>query len=195
MLLLAPWALPHVWRQSRALAVLMVAPLVTLLLFYSKYTQFEGGYSFGPRYLIPGLWLTGLTVGFVMKDGSPMLRRMAMTLVLAGAAVNVIGLATSPLEDMAGGRYYDERFGYRLDYNPIQGQLELLVKYPLGSDPGADRPWFRSLVRVPAQGRRIHHVARDRRRTRGGRMRGLRLAPEAKPGRRRRLVACRVVTI
>jgi hypothetical protein len=146
VVLLAPWALPRVWKQSRALAVLMVAPLAILLAFYAKYTQFEGGYSFGPRYLIPGLWLLGLTLGIVVRDGSKRVRSVALALVLAGATVNVIGLATSPLEDMAGGRYYDERFDYRLDYNPLQGQLGLLVKY--ASDPapapigrGFDR-WF-----------------------------------------------------
>jgi len=80
---------------------------LALLAFYSRYTLFEGGYSFGPRYLIPGIWLLGLTLGFVVKDGSVRLRRVALALVLAGAVVNLIGLATSPLEDMAGGRYYD----------------------------------------------------------------------------------------
>jgi hypothetical protein len=145
-LLLAPWALPRVWKHSRALAVLMLAPLAVLLAFYSKYTQFEGGYSFGPRYLIPGIWLLGLTLAFVVRDGSPALRRMAGVLVLAGALVNVIGLATSPLEDMAGGRYYDERQNYRLEYNPLQGQLGLLVKYATDPAPapigrGFDR-WF-----------------------------------------------------
>jgi hypothetical protein len=124
----------------------MVAPLAILLAFYSKYTQFEAGYSFGPRYLIPGLWLLGLTFGIAVRDGSKRIRAIALALVLAGATVNVIGLATSPLEDMAGGRYYDERFDYRLDYNPLQGQLGLLLKY--ASDPkpapiglGFDR-WF-----------------------------------------------------
>jgi hypothetical protein len=146
VLLLAPWALPRVWRQSRALAVLMIAPLAILLAFYSKYTQFEGGYSFGPRYLIPGLWLLGLTLGVVVRDGSKRIRAAALALVLAGATVNAIGLATSPLEDMAGGRYYDERFDYRLDYNPLQGQLGLLLKYASDSKPapiglGFDR-WF-----------------------------------------------------
>jgi hypothetical protein len=146
ILFLAPWALLIVWRRSPALALLMVAPITALLLFYSKYTQFEGGYSFGPRYLLPGIWLLGLTMAFVWKDGSRRLRALAAVLVLAGTAVNVIGLATSPLEDMAGGRYYDERFNYRLDYNPLRGQLGLLVKY--ASDPapapiglGFDR-WF-----------------------------------------------------
>jgi hypothetical protein len=146
VLLLAPWGLARVWRQSRALAVLMAAPLVVLLAFYSRYTLFEGGYSFGPRYLIPGIWLLGLTLGFVIRDGSPRLRTVAGALVLAGALVNVIGLATSPLEDMAGGRYYDAQLRYRLDYNPIQGQLGLLVKYASDLRPapiglGFDR-WF-----------------------------------------------------
>lgn len=146
VLLLAPWALPRAWRASRAFTVLAVAPLVALLLFYSRYTLFEGGYSFGPRYLIPGIWLLGLTFGFVVKEGSARLRTIAVALVLAGALVNVIGLATSPLEDMAGGRYYDERLNYRLDYNPLQGQLGLLVKYASDPNPapigrGFDR-WF-----------------------------------------------------
>jgi hypothetical protein len=146
VLLLAPWSLPRVWRRSRALAVLMVAPLVALLGFYSRYTLFEGGYSFGPRYLIPGIWLLGLSFGFVVKEGSERVRTIALALVMAGALVNVIGLATSPLEDMAGGRYYDERLHYRLDYNPLEGQLGLLVKYATDPAPapigrGFDR-WF-----------------------------------------------------
>jgi hypothetical protein len=146
VLLLAPWALPRVWRRSRALAVLMVAPLVALLAFYSRYTLFEGGYSFGPRYLIPGIWLLGLSFGFVVKEGSGRIRTIALALAMAGALVNVIGLATSPLEDMAGGRYYDERLHYRLDYNPLEGQLGLLVKYATDPAPapigrGFDR-WF-----------------------------------------------------
>jgi len=146
VLLLAPFALPHVWRRSRALAVLMVAPLLVLLVFYAKYTQFDGGYSFGPRYLIPGIWLLGLTLGFALEYGSRTLRTVAGALVLAGALVNAIGLATSPLEDMAGGRYYDQQFNYRLDYNPLQGQLGLLLKYATDAKPapigrGFDR-WF-----------------------------------------------------
>ncbi len=146
VLLVAPCALPRVWRRSRALAVLMVAPLVVLLLFYARYTLFDGGYSFGPRYLIPGIWLLGLTMGFVLEHGSARLQTTAFALVLAGTLVNAIGLATSPLEDMAGGRYYDERFNYRLDYNPLEGQLGLLLKYATDSKPapigrGFDR-WF-----------------------------------------------------
>lgn len=146
VLLLAPWGLVRAWHRSPALAALMTAPLLALLAFYSRYTLFEGGYSFGPRYLIPGIWLLGLTLGFVVKDGSVRLRRVALALVLAGAVVNLIGLATSPLEDMAGGRYYDERLTYRLDYNPLEGQLGLLVKYATDPTPapigrGFDR-WF-----------------------------------------------------
>ena len=146
ILLLAPWGVMRARRRSPALSVLMMTPLVVLLGFYSHYTLFEGGYSFGPRYLIPGIWMLGLTLGFVVKDGSPQLRRVALALVLAGAVVNVIGLATSPLEDMAGGRYYDERLTYRLDYNPLEGQLGLLAKYATDPNPapigrGWDR-WF-----------------------------------------------------
>jgi hypothetical protein len=146
VILVAPFALPQVWRRSRALAVLMVAPLMVLVLFYARYAQFDGGYSFGPRYMIPGIFLLGLTLGFVLESGSARLRTVALGLVLAGTLVNAIGMATSPLEDMAGGRYYDEQYKYRLDYNPLEGQLGLLLKYATDEKPapigrGFDR-WF-----------------------------------------------------
>lgn len=145
-LLLASWGLPRIWRQNRGLAVVLGgAPLVSLL-FFSRYTQFEGGYAFGPRYLVPGMMLLACAVGVVLREGSGTQRKLLLALCLAGMLVNVIGLATSPLEDMASGKYYDEQFNYRLDYSPLAGQGALLVKYlsdaaPAAIGRGFDR-WF-----------------------------------------------------
>lgn len=145
-ILLAGWGIPRLWRENRGLAVVMAAAPLLMLLFYARYTQFDGGYSFGPRYLVPSLFLLSLGCGVVLRSGSRLLRKLLITLFVLGATVNLIGLATSPLEDMAGGKYYDQNFNYRLDYSPLLGQGALLAKYfadpapaPIGR--GWDR-WF-----------------------------------------------------
>jgi hypothetical protein len=60
--------------------------------------------------------------------------------------VQGISLATSFLEDQAGGSYYDAQWNYRMDYSPLGSQTKLLWKYlttsqsaPMGL--GFDR-WF-----------------------------------------------------
>jgi len=145
-LLLAGWGLPRLWRENRGLTVVMGATPLVMLLFYSRYTQYDGGYSFGPRYLVPAIFLLCLGVGVVLREGSRLQRKLLFTLFLVGATVNLIGMATSPLEDMATGKYYDQNFNYRLDYSPLLGQGALLAKYladpapaPIGR--GFDR-WF-----------------------------------------------------
>lgn len=144
--LMAIWGLPRLWRQNRGLAVLAGTTPLVMLLFYSTYTQFDGGYSFGPRYLVPSLALLCLGIAVIVREGSSEQRKVLIGLCVLGVLVNMIGMATSPLEDMATGKYYDEKFNYRLDYNPLAGQGALLVKYlsdpapaPIGR--GFDR-WF-----------------------------------------------------
>ena len=58
-IVLALAAVPRLWRdpQWRGLACIATLVPLTYLLFYSTYTQWEGGYCFGPRYLIPPLLL------------------------------------------------------------------------------------------------------------------------------------------
>ncbi len=140
------WAWSRVWRINRGLAFLMISVPVVSLLFYARYSQYEGGYSFGPRYMYSGIILLCLGVGLVLDDGPKTPRYLVHLLFLLGLGVNMIGLATSPLEDMATGKYYDAQFNYRLDYNPLAGQFDLLTKYLASSQPapigrGWDR-WF-----------------------------------------------------
>ena len=145
-ILAALWALPRMWQRNRSLAFLISAVPVASLLLYSKYSQFEGGYSFGPRYLYIGILFLCLALGLAWQEGSATMRKVIVALFVVGLVVNGIGLATSPLEDMATGKYYDEQFNYRLDYNPLAGQLDLLMKYMTSDAPapigrGFDR-WF-----------------------------------------------------
>jgi hypothetical protein len=121
--------LRHVAARDRALAVIAAGAPIVYVLFYATYTQWEGGYCFGPRYLVPALVLLSLAVGPAIAWGSPRLRRLAIGLAVAGCLVNAIGLATNFLEDQVRPErgYYDERFDYRLSHAPLVGQGALLV--------------------------------------------------------------------
>jgi hypothetical protein len=144
--LLALWGLPVLWRRDRGLATIAAISLPLALGFYARYTQWEGGYCFGPRYLVPALLLLSLALGPVLAEAGQSTRAVATFLFVTGVAVQMLGLATSFLEAEVGHHYYNQRFDYRMGYNALAVQGELLVKYLSSHTPariglGFDR-WF-----------------------------------------------------
>ena len=144
-ILLAFLGLPRLWRRDRGLAFVAAAAPVVYLLFFASYTQWEGGYCYGPRYLVPALALLGLGVGPALEAASRKTRFLAMAVFIAGFFVQAIGSATSFLEaDVAGG-YYDAQYNYRMSFSPIAMHIHLLLHYatsgaaPLGR--GFDKWW------------------------------------------------------
>jgi hypothetical protein len=145
-IILALAGLGALWRRDRGLAtVAMVLPLADLL-FFAKYSQWEGGYCVGPRYLVPALVLLCLGLGPILANVGARIKALAVVLLAAGALVQGISLATSFMEDQAPrGHYYDANWTYRLDYS-LAGQVHLFFKYLRSSEParlglGWDR-WF-----------------------------------------------------
>ena len=145
-IILAIFGLRQLWRRNRGLATLAALLPLTGLFFYSKYSQWEGGYCVGPRYLVPGLVLLCLGLGPVLSENRTRIKAVAAALLVAGVMVQGVSLATSFMEDQAPrGRYYDASWTYRLDYS-LSGPVHLFFKY-LGSDEparlglGWDR-WF-----------------------------------------------------
>ena len=144
-ILLAFLGLPRLWRRDRGLAVVAAATPLVYLLFFATYTQWEGGYCYGPRYLIPALALIELGVGPALEAASSKTRLLALAVFAAGLFVQAIGSATSFLEaDIAGG-YYNAQYNYRMSFSPIVMQLHLLAHYatsaaaPIGR--GFDKWW------------------------------------------------------
>jgi hypothetical protein len=142
-------AIPGLVRLAkRNLGLATVAagiPLVSLL-FFSHYSHVEGGYSFGPRYLVPAIAVICLGLGPMLADGAPWTRRTAVVLFLAGFLIQGIGMATSFIEDMATGAYYDANWAYRPDYSPLPRMSRRLYYYLTSPTPapvgrGFDR-WF-----------------------------------------------------
>ena len=150
LVLIAMPAVRRLARVDRGLALLAVAMPVSYLLLYARYTQWEGGYCVGPRYLLPSLPFLLLALGPDLADAGPAAWRRFFALTAAGAVVQSVSLATSFLEDQYAGGYYDQAFNYRIGYVPLYSQSLLFVRYllavvrggpssPLGT--GFDR-WF-----------------------------------------------------
>ena len=133
-------------NRGKGLAVIAAALPVVYLLFYATFTQWEGGFCVGPRYLVPAIAVLCLGLGPMLENARAWIKRLALGLSLAGFAVQAINLATSYFEDQANGNYYDVQFNYRMDYAPLITMSRQLLHYifsplpaPLGH--GFDR-WF-----------------------------------------------------
>jgi hypothetical protein len=116
------------------------------LFFFARYSSWEGGYCVGPRYMVPSIALLCSGLGPILADGKNRFKRIALVLLILGAIVQCITLATSFMEDQAPrGHYYDANWTYRLGYS-LSGQIHLLFKYLRSGQPsrlglGWDR-WF-----------------------------------------------------
>ena len=145
-IILALAGLGALWRRDRGLATIVILLPLANLLFFARYSQWEGGYCVGPRYLVPGLVMLCLGLGPALAPGNARVKALAAVLLAAGALVQGISLATSFMEDQAPrGHYYDANWTYRLSYS-LAGQVHLLFKYLGSSEParlglGWDR-WF-----------------------------------------------------
>jgi hypothetical protein len=145
-ILLAIAGIRKLARLDRGLAVVVGALPLVYLFFYATFTQWEGGFCVGPRYLVPAIAVLCLGLGPMLENGGKGIRRLAIGLSILGFAVQVINLATSFFEDQANGRYYDAHFNYRMDYEPLISMTRQFIHYiksPIPAPPGLgfDR-WF-----------------------------------------------------
>jgi hypothetical protein len=144
--ILALAGLRRLWRLERGVATLAIFFPLLYLLFYARYTQWEGGYCVGPRYMVPSIVLLCVALGPVLTERSALKKRIAVLLLALGAFVQSVSLATSFMEDQVPrGHYYDTNWTYRLSYS-LSGQIHLLLKYMSDAQParlglGWDR-WF-----------------------------------------------------
>ena len=144
---LALWGLRRLWQRNRALAFVACGTPLVYLLFFATYTQWEGGYCYGPRYLVPALALLCLGLGPALDGATRRTRVVAWALFAAGFFVQAIGLATSFIQVEAGGAYYDAAYNYRLSFAPILAQSKMIWFYATSSAPapigqGFDRWWL-----------------------------------------------------
>lgn len=144
---LALLGMRRLWNRERAVATVAAGLPLVYLVFYMRYTQWEGGFCPGPRYLLPFLIVTCLAIGPLLQTGQRCYLRWLLLLTVAGFAVQVITYSTSFLEDqtVSTGAYYDAHLSYRLNYDPLVSQTKRLIEYmngkPAPAGLGFDR-WF-----------------------------------------------------
>src|SRR5207302_1473184 len=83
VLLLAIFGMRRLWSHDRAVGVVSAGLPLVYLVFYMRYTQWEGGVCPGPRYLFPFLILTCLAAGTLLETGQSRVRRWLLVLTVA----------------------------------------------------------------------------------------------------------------
>jgi hypothetical protein len=145
-IVLALFGLRALWQRNRGLAALAVLFPVVELAFYATYSQWEGGYCVGPRYLVPALIFLCLGLGPALALNRAWIKPLAAMLAVAGLVVQALSIATSFMQDQVPrGRYYDANWNYQLGYS-LSGPVHLFFRYLHSSEPaklglGWDR-WF-----------------------------------------------------
>jgi hypothetical protein len=160
--ILALAGLRRLWKLERGVATVAIFFPLIYLVFFARYTQWEGGYCVGPRYMVPSIVLLCAALGPMLAGDGPIhpartadsikinsikiKKGIALLLLVLGAFVQCVSLATSFMEDQVPrGHYYDSDWTYRLGYS-LSGQIHLLWKYLGSGEParlglGWDR-WF-----------------------------------------------------
>ena len=84
MLVFAPvvaLAVPGIFilvKRDRGLAMIAAGLPLAFLLFFSRYSHVEGGYSFGPRYLVPAIAVVSLGLGPMLASRKRWVWRVAL---------------------------------------------------------------------------------------------------------------------
>ncbi|MBZ5557106.1 MAG: hypothetical protein LAO77_07495 [Acidobacteriia bacterium] len=159
-LILAVMGLRTAWRRQRGETACLLAIIAAVMLISGKYLIWHGGYSWGPRYLVPLTplvlllalpWLAG-----ALARGRVWLRGAAFALLVAsGCCVQLLGAAfywdhyvriLVTVQEQTGGAAWSPDFladGYYVpQFSPISGHWWLLRHY-LRDDPDLNRdaPW------------------------------------------------------
>ena len=129
LLVLAGLGAPFLWFRRRPMVVAGFGSLLVYLVFFSRTTQWEGGYCWGPRYVLPAVPLALLACASLYRITIPGLRGMRIVLLAVGLLVQLPAVMTAPYEAIfrAGkGSYYDHQHDYQSSYDAVGWQWSLV---------------------------------------------------------------------
>jgi hypothetical protein len=88
---------PLLWARHRAEAGLLAALIAVSVGFHALYVYYEGGWCWGPRFLVPVTFALLLPAGLLL-DRRPALRPWFLALAIVSGAVQVLGVAVKDQE-------------------------------------------------------------------------------------------------
>ena len=133
VVILGGMGLAGLWKKNRALTIAAAGPMLTYILFYSKYGQWEGGYCYGPRYLLPTIPLLVIAAVPLLNEDHPKWKLIKWSLVamcVLGFLTNLPAVMTSFLEaQRTMWTYYDQEANYQLSHQAALEQYTLTIRY------------------------------------------------------------------
>lgn len=101
LVVLAPFGVRALYRQRRSVAVLIVSLILVRLFFYALWNGWDGGSTWGPRFLVPALPLLFVLIAFAShlpaplegegRGGGRWLRGIVIALAALSIAVEIVG--------------------------------------------------------------------------------------------------------
>ena len=169
VLLLVATRAPQFWRREPAISLGLAVTGLTGLMFYGAYLFPEGGYSHGPRHLVPILPL--LMLPAAGPERRPWPRAATIAVAVTGAAIAVMAVSISFLEDQGiRGDLGSDRFAYYARITPAPGRA--WNQYRLAYIPFAASlttgEWLRSTTLGQGPDVFPYHLMRARRMLPGG---------------------------
>lgn len=135
ILLLALWGAVLLWRKSRAITLFSLAITLSYVLLYGKWYMWHGGYSWGPRFLIPIVpfvtLFAGAAIHAIITKRQTVLAWAAGLLAAISVAVQFLGLLVpfglvqDWLDETVQPLFAPETFT-RLEYSPLIAQWQFL---------------------------------------------------------------------
>ncbi|MCH7505280.1 glycosyltransferase family 39 protein [PVC group bacterium] len=120
-------ALKKFWGTNKHECLLFIIMILQMFLFFSCWVNWEGGTSWGPRYLYPIIFCLILPIGKLMES-SRKWRRLCWGLFMLGFFINSLGVLISFTEYVGYVLKEWDRYGLLLfhpGFSPIYGHLEL----------------------------------------------------------------------
>lgn len=119
------------WRRHRADTLLIAGLVLATLLYYSAWWAWYGGWSWGPRFLVPVLPFLILPIGALLSE-RVWARWALVPLVVAGIGVQLLGALVdfNPyiVEIIGGDPANEPKIWFYPWFSPLIGHLRYLVK-------------------------------------------------------------------
>lgn len=128
LVLLAAFGLFTLYRQGiKDLSLLAIGLLVVHLLIYSSWWSWHGGWSWGPRFLVPSLPLFMIGLLPWLRSQSSLAKLTLACFVLVSFVVQLVGVTTDPLQYYIGREIIIRQLLFNPLVSPIWVQFQFLL--------------------------------------------------------------------